>query len=101
MFISKVDGIGTMKVIQAIPSMPNPVTESEINKFLENKLNIQIATIDEEGYPMIHPLGSFMTNSPAGYTRPLQKYQGRFRISGEILTRLTFQLMTKIIRTRV
>jgi len=55
MFISKVDGIGTMKVIQAIPSMPNPVTESEINKFLENKLNIQIATIDEEGYPMIQP----------------------------------------------
>src|SRR5207247_11080635 len=55
MFISKVDGIATMKVIQAIPSMPKPVTESEINKFLENKLNIQIATIDKEGYPMIQP----------------------------------------------
>jgi general stress protein 26 len=55
MFISKADGTITMKVIQAIPSMPKPVTESEINKFLESKLNIQIATIDEEGYPIIQP----------------------------------------------
>jgi len=55
MFISKVDSTCAMKVIQAIPSMPKPVTESEINKFLENKLNIQIATIDKEGYPMIQP----------------------------------------------
>ena len=55
MFISKVDNTFAMKVIQAIPSMPKPVTESEINKFLENKLNIQIATIDEEGFPMIQP----------------------------------------------
>jgi nitroimidazol reductase NimA-like FMN-containing flavoprotein (pyridoxamine 5'-phosphate oxidase superfamily) len=55
MFISKAGVRGTMKVIQAIPSMPNPVTESEINKFLESKLNIQIATIDEGGYPLIQP----------------------------------------------
>ncbi|HEV8405575.1 MAG TPA: pyridoxamine 5'-phosphate oxidase family protein [Nitrososphaera sp.] len=44
-----------MKVIQAIPSMPKSVTEPEINKFLESKLNVQIATIDEEGYPIIQP----------------------------------------------
>jgi len=44
-----------MKVIQAIPSMPEPVTESEVAKFLESKLNTQIATIDEEGYPVIQP----------------------------------------------
>lgn len=55
MFISKAGVRRTMKVIQAIPSMPNPVTESEINKFLESKLNIQIATIDEGGYPLIQP----------------------------------------------
>jgi len=45
-----------MKVIQALPGMPNPVTETEVNNFLNKKLNIQIATIDEEGYPMIQPL---------------------------------------------
>ena len=42
-----------MKIIQAIPNMPKPVTDTEVNNFLESKLNIQIATIDEEGYPMI------------------------------------------------
>jgi nitroimidazol reductase NimA-like FMN-containing flavoprotein (pyridoxamine 5'-phosphate oxidase superfamily) len=36
--------------------MPKPVTESEVNNFLQSKLNIQIATIDEEGYPLIHPI---------------------------------------------
>ncbi|NAL77831.1 pyridoxamine 5'-phosphate oxidase family protein [Nitrososphaera sp. AFS] len=45
-----------MKVIQAIPNMPNPVTEKEVINFLASKLNIQIATIDEEGYPMIQPI---------------------------------------------
>ena len=36
--------------------MPNPVTETEVNKILESKLNMQIATIDEEGCPMIQPI---------------------------------------------
>jgi len=36
--------------------MPHPVTETEINSFLESKLNIQIATIDEDGYPIIQPV---------------------------------------------
>ena len=46
-----------MKVIQAIPGMPKPVTETEVTNFLEqSKLNIQIATIDEEGYPVIQPV---------------------------------------------
>jgi nitroimidazol reductase NimA-like FMN-containing flavoprotein (pyridoxamine 5'-phosphate oxidase superfamily) len=35
--------------------MPKPVTETEVNDFLECNLNVQIATIDEEGYPMIQP----------------------------------------------
>jgi general stress protein 26 len=56
MFISRVDDKVTVKVIQAIPGMPKPVTETEVNNFLlQSKLNIQIATIDEEGYPMIQP----------------------------------------------
>jgi general stress protein 26 len=36
--------------------MPNKVTEEEVNSFLNLKLNIQLATIDEEGYPSIQPL---------------------------------------------
>jgi general stress protein 26 len=36
--------------------MPGPVTEAEVNELLESKLNIQIATIDQEGYPTIQPL---------------------------------------------
>jgi hypothetical protein len=45
-----------LKVIQAIPNIPNPVTETEVINFLASKLNIQVATIDEEGYPMIQPI---------------------------------------------
>ena len=47
--------IDTLKVKQALPGMPKPVTETEVNNLLQSKLNIQIATIDEEGYPIIHP----------------------------------------------
>jgi general stress protein 26 len=36
--------------------MPKPVTDDEVGKFLESKLNMQLATLDEEGYPMIQPI---------------------------------------------
>jgi len=36
--------------------MPNSVSETEVTNFLASKLNIQIATIDEDGYPMIQPI---------------------------------------------
>lgn len=45
-----------MKVIQAIPSMPKPVTEGEVESFLQKKLNLQLATLDEEGFPSVHPI---------------------------------------------
>ena len=45
-----------MKVIQALPGMPNPVTEEEVDKLLQSKLNMQLNTIDDEGYPMVHPV---------------------------------------------
>ena len=48
--------IFTLKVIQSIPDMPNKVTEDEVNSFLQSKLNLQLATIDEDGYPSIQPL---------------------------------------------
>jgi general stress protein 26 len=52
----KMTFVRTLKLIQAIPNMPNPITETEVNNFLESKLNMQIASIDEEGYPMIQPI---------------------------------------------
>jgi general stress protein 26 len=45
-----------MKVIQALPGMPKPVTENEVEQFLQSKLNMQLATIDDEGYPLIQPV---------------------------------------------
>jgi uncharacterized pyridoxamine 5'-phosphate oxidase family protein len=45
-----------LKIIQTFPNMPNPVTGAEVNKFLESKLNLQLATIDEEGFPNIQPI---------------------------------------------
>jgi len=45
-----------MKLLQAIPGMPNPVSQAEVEKLLESKLNIQLATLDEQGYPNIQPV---------------------------------------------
>lgn len=45
-----------MKVIQAIPGMPSSVTEQEVKKFLESKLNMQLATLDPDGNPVIQPV---------------------------------------------
>jgi hypothetical protein len=39
-----------------MPGMRSPITETEIEKFLESRLNIQPATIDENGYPNIQPM---------------------------------------------
>lgn len=45
-----------MKIIQAMPGMPSSVTDSEVKGFLESKLNMQLATIDPDGYPVIQPV---------------------------------------------
>ncbi len=65
MFISIVNVTDTLKVIQALPGMPKPVIETEVNSLLQSKLNIQIATIDEEGYPIIQPTW-FLYESDSG-----------------------------------
>ena len=58
-----------MKLIQAIPGMPSEVTEPEVRKFLENKLNMQLATIDSQGYPVIQPVWFYHdSNSGKLYT---------------------------------
>lgn len=44
-----------MKVIQATSEFPG-MTKREVDRFLESKLNLQLATIDEQGWPNIHPV---------------------------------------------
>ena len=36
--------------------MRSDVTELEVKKFLESKLNMQLATLDTKGYPVIQPV---------------------------------------------
>ena len=39
-----------------MPGIPNKITEEEVDSFLERKLNLLLATIDEDRYPSIQPL---------------------------------------------
>jgi nitroimidazol reductase NimA-like FMN-containing flavoprotein (pyridoxamine 5'-phosphate oxidase superfamily) len=44
-----------MKIFQAASEIPG-MTSEEVDRFLESKLNLQLATIDEQGWPNIHPV---------------------------------------------
>ena len=44
-----------MKIISAITGTPS-MNKEEVNTFLENKLNLQLGTIDDEGDPNIQPV---------------------------------------------
>jgi nitroimidazol reductase NimA-like FMN-containing flavoprotein (pyridoxamine 5'-phosphate oxidase superfamily) len=44
-----------MKIFQATSEIPG-MTSEEVDTFLESKLNLQLATIDEKGWPNIHPV---------------------------------------------
>ena len=44
-----------MKILTATSEIPG-MTREEAEKFLESKLNLQIATIDEQGEPNIQPV---------------------------------------------
>lgn len=44
-----------MKIVNARPDF-GPMSEAEVDSFLESKLNVQLATIDEMGDPNIQPL---------------------------------------------
>ncbi|MFZ0327874.1 MAG: pyridoxamine 5'-phosphate oxidase family protein [Nitrososphaeraceae archaeon] len=53
-----------VKIVQAFPGMP--MTEDEVQKFLENsKLIIQLATSEEDGCPTIQPAW-FLYDKDAG-----------------------------------
>ena len=44
-----------MKIFQATSEIPG-MTREEVDRFLESRLNLQLATIDEQGWPNIHPV---------------------------------------------
>src|ERR671918_1446130 len=44
-----------MKIINATAEIPG-MTKEEVERFLESKLNLQLATIDEQGEPNIQPI---------------------------------------------
>ena len=44
-----------MKIISATSEIPS-MTKEEAEKFLESKLNLQLATVDEQGDPNIQPV---------------------------------------------
>ena len=48
-----------MKIVNATPEVSG-MTREEVEGFLESKLNLQSATIDEQGEPNIQPSGFTM-----------------------------------------
>lgn len=51
-----------MKIISAIPGLARTPTEHEIREFLNSRLNLQLGTVDEKGYPNIHPIWFLFEN---------------------------------------
>src|SRR5918994_3338847 len=47
-----------MKIFQATSEIPG-MTSEEVDIFLESKLNLQLATINGQGWPNIHPVWFF------------------------------------------
>ena len=91
----------TLKLIQALPGITNKVTEEEVNTFLESKLNLQLATIDDEGYPSIQPLWFlYDLESRRIYISQLKKLQERLVIYLKIPIRFTSLLMMRISHIR-
>jgi nitroimidazol reductase NimA-like FMN-containing flavoprotein (pyridoxamine 5'-phosphate oxidase superfamily) len=47
-----------MKIINAASEVPG-ITWEEVKKFLDSKLNLQLATTDEQSWPSIQPIGFY------------------------------------------
>jgi hypothetical protein len=62
-----------------MPGMRGPITETEIEKFLESRLNIQLATIDENGYSNIQPTWFYYDRDSEKLMSQPKRRQGRFR----------------------
>jgi general stress protein 26 len=61
-----------LKIIQAILGR-SLVTQAEVEKFLGSKLNLQLATIDKQGYPNIQPIWFYYNNDSAKLYSGTQK----------------------------
>src|ERR671920_2099279 len=72
-----------MKVIDATYEIPG-MTREQAERFLESKLNLQIATIDEKGEPNIQPVWFFY-----------DKDQGKLLITTSKLAKKTENLRNK------
>jgi general stress protein 26 len=72
-----------MKVVNATYEIPG-MTKEEAERFLETKLNLQIATIDEKGEPNIRPVWCFY-----------DKDQGKLFITTSKLAKKTQNLRRK------
>lgn len=88
-----------MKIISAIAAAPS-MTEEEIDRFLENKLNLQLASIDKKGDPIIRPIWF-------RYDKKIQKF---FVMTPKMSKKIQnirnkpnvyFQLMTRIFPIKV
>jgi hypothetical protein len=73
MFISTVDVIGTLKVIQALPGMPKPVTETELTIFFKANSTYRSPPLTKKDILSFNPPGSSMTMTLARYTQARQK----------------------------
>src|SRR5215210_294099 len=72
-----------MKIIAANSSIPG-MSREEVERFLESKLNLQIATIDEKGEPNIQPVWFYY-----------DKGQGKLLITTSKLAKKTQNLRRK------
>ena len=80
-----------MKVIQAIP-MPKSVTEEEVENFLSRKLNMQLATIDEDGFPSVHPVWFIYDKDSGTLTTGTQKTSRKIRNINENPEKVYFSI---------
>ena len=51
-----------MKIVNATSEIPG-MTKEEVDRFLESKLNLQLAAVDKQGWPNIHPVWFYYDKS--------------------------------------
>jgi general stress protein 26 len=56
-----------MKIINATSEIPG-MTREEVERFLESKLNLQLATTDEQGEPNIQPVWFYHDKNGGKFT---------------------------------
>lgn len=72
--------------------MPSKVTESEVERLLESKLNMQIATMDSEGYPSIQPVWFYHDSESGKLYTGTDKRSRKIRNIREISDKIYFSI---------